>query len=112
MYLVKKSSDDRKKKQEVVINHDKNIEYQPPPSPSPPPSPEKNDYTSGTFRIKPKHTINEEEEEGDDEVLENFNAPKTQNGNVRQSIGDEDVLNSRSPMSFIDKLQKRFDSSN
>ena len=74
-------------------------------------------YTSGTFRIKPKHTMDDDENDDDgneeSQVLENFNAPTTKNGNVRQSMGSEDVLNSRNPnsLSFIDKLQKRFDSS-
>lgn len=122
MYIVKKTTDKNSKKQ-VKIDNNKNIkhEYQSVPEEY---QPEKEDdqkstttteaYTAGTFRIKPKHTMNDEEDdEQENQVLENFNAPTTKNGNVRQSMGDEDVLNSRNPnsLSFIDKLQKRFDSS-
>lgn len=125
MYIVKKTPEKKaNKKKQVKI--DKNIEYQEEQEQNYYPEhheeleegnrkPSTTEaYTSGTFRIKPKHTMNDEDDEDDEnQVLENFNAPTTKNGNVRQSMGDEEVLNSRNPnsLSFIDKLQKRFDSS-
>ena len=120
MYFTKKSDEKIPKKKQVI---NKNVEYRQQQEEQEPEQEELEDqnnantaeaYTSGTFRIKPKHIINDEDEENNEEaVIENFNAPKTSDGNIRQSMGDSDVLHSRNsnPLSFIDKLQKRFDSS-
>ena len=124
MYFVKKSDEKTPKNKQVNINDNKNIKYRHFEEQEEEPKDQEEDqeeeqpntaeaYTSGTFRIKPKHIINDEDEENnEDSVVENFNAPKTSDGNIRQSMGDSDVLHSRNsnPLSFIDKLQKRFDS--
>lgn len=125
MYFTKKSDEKIPKKKQIINGNNKNIEYrhqeqEEEQEEEPEEFEDQNNantaeaYTSGTFRIKPKHIINDEDEENNEEaVIENFNAPKTSDGNIRQSMGDSDVLHSRNsnPLSFIDKLQKRFDSS-
>ena len=122
MYFVKKANSNEKKKEEVKINetnhhrHHGQQQYLEPELESEPEQEQQENsaevYTAGTFRIKPKHTINEDEDDDGETVVENFHAPKTREGNTRPSMGDENVLHSRNsnPLSFIDKLQKRFDS--
>ncbi len=99
-----KDNDSNKKyqiKQNVVVQEQEEENYSPE---------DENMNELNMPRIKSK-IISEDE----DITEKNFNAPLTSNGNVRHSIGDDEVLNSRvsnsNSLSFIDKLQKRFDTS-
>ena len=120
MYITKKTFKNvpEKNNNRVKIDINKNVEYQHENEEHHSDEEQENtteayNTSSGSFRIKPKHVMNDDEDDmNTGSVLENFNAPKTRDGNIRQSIGDDEVLHSRgnNSLSFIDKLQKRFDS--